>query len=176
MSQALCMAWHGRSRSKRMVSTPVPTPHPQIHSRMRTGYPETSNLNTGKILASGINSLGLVWVSLPGFESQLYLLWPGIFLKFPYLFFSLVKLGLIKPSLCGILVRVNEVISVLVCGPLWNCQSEIWIYRLYKKGRQRPKKEAGGPGGSFNKQVNLYIRLVLDGRKTNGFLYPSAKS
>lgn len=97
MSQALCMAWQGRGRNKRVVSTPVPTPHPQIHSQMRrTGHPETSNLNTGRILASGINSLGLVWVSLPGFESQLYLLWPGIFLKFPHLFFFTCKIGINK--------------------------------------------------------------------------------
>ena len=115
-------------------STPVPTPHPQIHGQIRAGHPESSNLKTGRILASGIKSPGFWVPTLP--------LMTTIFLMFLHLFFS-VKLGLIKPSLCGILERVNKVISVLVCNPIWSFQDEIWNFPLYMEGKERLKKEVG---------------------------------
>lgn len=100
-----------------MLSHPHPYTSSQIHSQMRrAGHLETSYLNIGKILASGIKSPGLALESvslslnlsstshdrcLPNISTPVFL----------------CKIGLIKLSLCEILGGLNEVIPVFGLQP-----------------------------------------------------------
>lgn len=66
---------------------------------------------------------------------------------------------------------------VLVCT-LGSCLGEIYKWLPFLEGEEKLKREGGCPrlvGGRFNKQRNLYMRLVLGGHKQSRSLYPPTR-
>ena len=67
--------------------------------------------------------------------------------------------------------------TVLVCN-LGSSVGEIWNWPPYAEGKERTRKEVDHSrlvGGSFNRQRNLHLRLVLDDCKMSRSPHPSIR-